>query len=438
MYKRGIIVSKSLNKFTLLKTRYYGTEASTFQLGDIVLLRDVVNPDRVTLSSPLKSDEFILTPHGKIPTSLILGRPIRDSIHVPNSKKNSAFLATLPTMEEFIVNRRRDAQPIYPLDAHAIVGLADIHVDRPVYQEKDGKLIRTSPPLQILESGTGHGSLTLAISRAIHGANTFSSGTKSNNIFVDGEVQATRDHIPEQLHPGALLHSIDKSSKHSQTGSLNVKHFRRGIYYKDVKFHVANSPADWLNSFPSGRFRSMHKHYNQESLSEPRSTELMEPTAPSFDNEEAFLSAAFLDLPSPEDQIDSVSKNLLLNAPLIVFCPSVSQIQKTIDHVQEHGLDLIVDRVVELMPGMGGSLREWDVRNTTIRSSGESAWVVRPKVGTRVVGGGFVAVFKKVSNGLKKPRKEHAKRLSSLPGVNDIKTKSLIQKVLEWLGVTFV
>ncbi|GMG21421.1 unnamed protein product [[Candida] boidinii] len=57
-------------------------------------------------------------------------------------------------------------------------------------------------------------------------------------------------------------------------------------------------------------------------------------------------------------------------------------------------------KTVQLLDGVGGGLKEWDTRKAFIRASGEVGWVCRPKVGIRVVGGGFVIIFKKAANNI--------------------------------------
>ncbi|CAN6608201.1 hypothetical protein TRVA0_003S04148 [Trichomonascus vanleenenianus] len=302
-------------------------------------MRGVLRPDKISLSKPLAAGGTWKTPFGEFSHDQFIGQVPR---MVVANHKNDKFIVTHPTFEDYIVNRRRDAQPIYPYDAAAIVTLADIHVESPGRDEEGG-----FEKLHFLEAGTGHGSLTLAICKAIHAAN------------------------PKDGPQGAVLHSIDRNPIHSRTGRKNVEEFRRGMYARDVEFELANSPGEWLESQAQEQSGSMFK-----------------------------LSGAFLDLPAAKEQVIAISKYLKVDAPLIVFCPSVTQIQEIVEATSDVPLAMV--DVVELMPGMGGSMRSWDVRKTKIKETGEVANVCRPRVGMKVVGGGFVGVFRRLNDQLKK------------------------------------
>lgn len=334
---------------------------STFKEGDIALARHVLRPDRPILSSPLTPGKHINAGTTKITHDEIIGQPIRTTLTtVPSARQGTQkYILTKPTLEEFLVYRKRDAQPIYPLDAAAILALADIHVDE------------TGQVTQYLEAGTGHGSLTLAICKAIHAAN--------------GPARAaTADADPSSETPDlrkAILHSIDRNATHSRTGRHNVRDFRRGMYRQDVEFHVCDSPEEWLRDH-SSPWRAL--------------------AATSEDSAETmFLHGAFLDLPSPDLSIETIAEYLTVDSPLVVFCPSITQIQDMVEHVRQAiEVDLTLVNTVELMPGMGGgSMRAWDVRSTVVRQTGEVVRVCRPRVGMNVVGGGFVAVFRKLPKG---------------------------------------
>ncbi|KAF5117326.1 hypothetical protein DV454_001144 [Geotrichum candidum] len=354
-------------------TRHY---SQVFKPGDVALARHVLQPDKIYLSKPLVPGKVFDVGKFKISHDEILGQTVRTTI-TPSSAKPSKgpqqkYILTYPTMEEFLLNRRRDAQPIYPLDAAAIVSLADIHVDE-----------TTEGVQQFLEAGTGHGSLTLAISRMLHAANGEARAAKRNQPQAasepnpEGSEAASTDSTGPELRK-AILHSIDRNHSFSRTGRHNVRDFRHGMYRDNVEFHVCESPEAWLtNNETSGSWKALANTSN-------------------------FLHGAFLDLPSPDSSIDAIARHLAVNAPLVVFCPSVSQIQNMVEHVRVcPDLDLTLVNTVELMPGMGGgSLRAWDIRSTVARSTGEVVRVCRPRVGNNMVsGGGFVAVFRKLQPG---------------------------------------
>lgn len=359
-----------------------------FKSFDIVFARSLSRPnDKFHLSKPLQHGFKLNTGNGIIAHDDIIGKNYRSLLA---SSSDHKYILTKPTMEEYIVNRRREAQPIYSLDAGLIVQLSDILVDHPRIARDSGTEVLTpsfrykslnlkdaydafldgkqqelqyernttrmlNPPKQFLECGTGHGSLTLNILKAVHGANS----------YYDGFNDLTR---------GVILHSIDKTVKHLDLGIENVKHYEHGIFWPDVEFHLSDGPSAWLST-------DVSKYYC-EQLGR---------------SEKQFLDGAFLDMPSPELQLAKLSEALHVDCPLIVFVPSITQIWDCLSFVKKNGLKLTLTKVYELMPGSGGGgMREWDVRRSVIRETGLDGIVMRPKVGSRVVGGGFVGVFKKL------------------------------------------
>ncbi|KAF3357018.1 hypothetical protein VdG1_03576 [Verticillium dahliae VDG1] len=128
-----------------------------------------------------------------------------------------------------------------------------------------------------------------------------------------------------------------------------------------------------------------------------------------------FLSHAVLDLPASADHAELVVEALRPDGRLVVFFPSITQVLDFVKWVTETTQPVYVERVIELAnstfepgfsDGVGG--REWDVRVVTpkkvargeveaVRENEGKVTVCRPKVGTMVGGGGFVAVFTKKS-----------------------------------------
>lgn len=322
---------------------------TTFKPGDVAVLRSVVRGDKFWLTKPLEAGGQTNVNDGAVNHDDIFNLKSRSILKSTSGK--SSFLVTLASTEEYINLGKRDAQPIYPYDAAAIVTLADLHYDFPELTQ-DNKLL--NPPIQILEAGTGHGSLALAICARLHPTNCF---------------------LQKYGVRGGILHSIDCNSNHSRRGEITLENFKRGIYRDDVKFHLSNSPVEWLQN-QSFEWRALD------------------------DDNEGFLSAAFLDMPDISSNITQISEDLKQDAPLIIFCPSVTQILDSIDTIRqsEGSIKLTHIRTIQLVPGMGGGLQDWDVRFTHIKSSKEEGIVCRPKVASKLVGGGFVGIFKKLPN----------------------------------------
>lgn len=152
-------------------------------------------------------------------------------------------------------------------------------------------------------------------------------------------------------------------------------------------------------------------------------------------HQERFLSHAILDLPSSHIHVEKVASTLRVDGKLLVFNPSITQINSVVELVKVRKLPLHLERVIEIGHAMTGG-RPWSVHCVRPRaltkdddgsaltmSSGERAngheeqqsqynevdpsevraeyedegWqlVCRPKPGERISGGGFLAVWSK-------------------------------------------
>ena len=307
-------------------------------------------------------------------------------------------------------------------------------------------------PLEILEAGTGHGALTLHLARAIHGANPLpkaglsvhnharpvassyaaladavgnmedtSDTTTLDNKADDSNASFRNATQDWKSRRGAVIHSIDMSPTHSQHAERIFCGFRRGMYSGDADFYVGDV-SEWIV-----------KQIATQSANNPISTP------------EPFISHAVLDLPASHTHITMVASALRMDGVLLIFNPSITQIIACVNVIREKRLPLVLDRVVEMGASMTGG-REWDIRTVKPRAylrsekakkatldmddaaepriDGDSdqheatnlcsavtderdaeivereevgyEMVCRPKVGARVVGGGFVAVWRKM------------------------------------------
>lgn len=202
----------------------------------------------------------------------------------------------------------------------------------------------------------------------------------------------------------AVIHTLDISSKHSKHAKKIVQGFRHGLYSGNVDFHVGDVSA-WIASQKVTRR-----------------------------TDEPFLNHVFLDLPNAESHLANVAPALRVNGLLAVFNPSITQIVQCVEKIREEKLPYLLDQVVELGAGM---IREWDVRAVRPRSTlkkpvakdspeasdtepidpvkgqeirddelaenlakEEEKWamVCRPKAGQMVVGGGFLALWRRMDN----------------------------------------
>lgn len=250
----------------------------------------------------------------------------------------------------------------YPADANVICSLLNLHPSPPGTEGDD--------PIEILEAGTGHGALTMYLSRAIWNSH-------------------------------AVLHTIEISPKFSAHAQDVISAFRGGIYAQNVKFHVGDV-SEWIAEQKCSRGA----------------------------DGEPFLAHAFLDLPNADAHVETLAGALQIDGMLIVFTPSISQITELAMKIKDQGIQLDLEKVIEL--GVNGSSggREWDVRFVRTRAEqrkeieqeelattedsqhsgheprdAESApvhaeavkWssICRPKVGDRIIGGGFLGVWRK-------------------------------------------
>jgi tRNA (adenine57-N1/adenine58-N1)-methyltransferase len=288
------------------------------------------------------------------------------------------------------------------------VSLLDIHVDHPGPGPDD------SHKLEILEAGTGHGALTLHLSRAIHAANppvpkspaTTQGESEPEEAIYNGEsVSDLHESNLDAWKAGrrAIVHTLDISSKHSKHAKKIVRGFRHGIYAENVDFHEGDV-SDWIAS---------QKVVRQ--------------------TDEPFISHVFLDLPNAGQHLENAASVLRVNGQLAIFNPSITQIVECVERIREHKMPYLLEQVVELG---AGNIREWDVRAVRPRASlrkaesspvrkqevdpasldtveeqqarddetssalsqekEEWAMICRPKVGAQVVGGGFLALWRKM------------------------------------------
>lgn len=321
---------------------------SLFAEGDIAIVRPLKNISQASLTKPLVKDYVAQTQNGEVHHNDIIGQPKRVFLQYHSKKdtnqKYQRYVVTEPTLEEYTSMIARRAQPIYSMDANVIVALANI--DAP---DIDPESLDSIKPHHYLEAGTGNGSLTLLICHAIHGSNAVARLKKDQSLR------------------GAILHSVDRKADHLELGSSNVRKYKRGKFAGDVDFYRHDLPSTWIQ-----------EHQNIQ------------------------LHGVFLDLPDPHLYLKDLSHKLEPDGTIIVFCPSVTQILQCREALADARLandpiDLQLIKTVELPPGNGGGTREWDVSTVFTRETGEKVSVCRPKVGARVIGGGFVGVFKKLS-----------------------------------------
>ena len=250
-----------------------------------------------------------------------------------------------------------------------------------------------SSRLEILESGTGHGSLTIQLARAIHAANPppvlFNAGREWPKAGLPAATPA-KDHNLQELEEKlksraqkrhAVVHTVEISDRYSRFAARFVRNFRSGIYYGDVDFHVG-CVSEWIKT----QFRERQ-------------------------SEHAFLDHVLLDMPGAADHLALGAKALKANGCLTVFFPSISQVTKCFTKVKREDLPLWLDKVIEIDNSTAGG-RYWDVRLAKIRANAvsnetprddqsmandekEPDLVCRPEFGFDRLGTCFVGLFQR-------------------------------------------
>ncbi|KAH7126694.1 S-adenosyl-L-methionine-dependent methyltransferase [Dendryphion nanum] len=386
------------------RIRHFGHSSNrgkAFDYGDNVLIRSKKGGSSEGTIVKLRESKVRSTHHGDIQHDDIVGLSGRQ---VVRSSKGIGFRVHEPTLAEYVRLTPRLVTPIYPSDANLIVSLLDIHVDT-CSAGTSGEA-----PLEILEAGTGHGALTLHLSRAIHAANPPLPKVAPHiaNHTEDDEDEVNLGESVSDLQESnlaswkasrrAILHTLDISPKYSAHAKKIVHDFRHGIYSNNVDFHVGDVSA-WISAQKESR-----------------------------KSQDPFLSYILLDLPGSPKHLANAASALYANGVLSVFNPSITQIADCVETIRENNLPFALDQVIELG---AANIRQWDVRavrpratlsnaensesqskhdapiegqtarddelaTDLAREQEEWAMVCRPKVGEKVIGGGFLGIWRRM------------------------------------------
>ncbi|KAM3512181.1 hypothetical protein MY11210_004169 [Beauveria gryllotalpidicola] len=391
---------------------------STVQEFDVLLLRQQgVKFPKWHLTAPIRRDTRVRLSYGaSVSASDLIGKQILERTV---DDQGNAVAIHEPTLASYIVNSDRVATPIYPSDAVTIVSLLDLHPVRPGEDNDEGGLAPDDDgdgdddaPFEVLEAGTGMGSLSLHIARALHAANppvpaplrhVLRAGPLGRNVVAAASaagggrmLELSADEAAQlaayKASRRAVLTTLDRSGKHTRAAFKLVRGFRRAQYLADIDFHVGA-----VGGYVAARLAA--------SGGRP------------------VFARAVLDLPAAhEHAAAALVPALRANAVLVLFCPSISQIAEFQAWALESRAPLRLEKVLEMPTtstadgvrdgGCGG--RHWDVKIVKPKpvpaqeeGTGEEAAchgpaterepvvVMRPKVGGRVAGGGFVAVYRK-------------------------------------------
>ncbi|ELR05512.1 hypothetical protein GMDG_07434 [Pseudogymnoascus destructans 20631-21] len=353
-----------------------------FQENDIVLVQKKTDPSaKQILSKPLRPGKIVNTSTGHIDHESIIGLSPRAIVSTATGK--GEYRVYRPTLGEYTNLTARIVTPVYPADANLIISLLDLNPTVP----------DPSSPSPSPRSKSSKPALAM----------------ESTSDAVDAEHQAAVEKW-EAYKPTrrAVVTTFDVSARHSAHAQTVVAGWRKGMYEHSVDFHVGS-----ISEYISSRLAT--------SL-------------------EPFLDHTILDLPDCHLYLETISRALKEDGTVLVFCPSITQIIACVKQAKKEGLPLVLETTLEIGQAAGVGGRVWDVRAVRARSfvraeaaeaekvesaegvesgtegSGAEAvaettpkeaehlkpegdgWnmVCRPKVGDRVVGGGFVGVFRRV------------------------------------------
>ncbi|RMZ83464.1 hypothetical protein DV737_g1610, partial [Chaetothyriales sp. CBS 132003] len=345
-----------------------------FAEGDRVLINDV------KLLDPLKQGKTTEWKHGHISHDSIIGAPARRFKIL--SSRGVALTVNHPTLEQFVSLSPRHVTPIYGQYAAFIVNQLDVHVSPPG---------SASSPLEILDAGTGHGSLTMHLARAIAAANSPPPALphprmpQANLASTTTQDEAALADVWKQWKEtrNAVIHTVEAQDVWGRAAERLIRSFRQGLYWPHIDFNIGNVD-EWVG----------------QKLAE---------------RGQAFLSAVVLDLPDVHLHFPQVLAAMEEDARLVIYTASITQLCECEKLVEARGLPLKQEKVVELGSGISDG-RIWNVRVTVPRARSrpaaspstlssaspddggpEKVMICRPKVFERVVGGGFIGIWRKTS-----------------------------------------
>ncbi|KAI8582603.1 hypothetical protein K450DRAFT_226060 [Umbelopsis ramanniana AG] len=285
--------------------RHYSSQLNTFRANDFCILRDRRKGQKFFIG-PLKDEGKLFISKGVVSHKDIISKPPRSIINTHNG--STTLTAHFPTLDDYILNVKRACTPIYPKDASTIVRFLDL-----------------DPGAHVLEAGTGNGSLTLYLARAVAGSIDTMEGAKVQQGRVD---------------------TFDIRESHIRQAEQTVGNFARGVYGPTVKFH-SGSPSSVLS-----------------------------------DDLDSLYDGAVLDMPEPRHELGVVVQHLKNDRFLVCYLPNITQVVDLLSFIKKNNMPLAMDDCVDVM------IQEWEVRSTLIRNpqnDGASqepqdpVWICRPK-----------------------------------------------------------
>jgi len=179
-----------------------------FEAGERILLTDTRERRYLIVLGTGKQFHSHL---GAIEHDDLIGAPEGSTVRTTNGAPLTAFR---PTLSDFVLKMKRGAQVVYPKDIGLILVYADVH-----------------PGASVVEAGTGSGSLTLALSRAVG----------SEGRVISYEVRA--DHHEQAAENIAAWH--EGSGGKPENLELRVGDLFDGIPETNVDRMILDLPEPW-------------------------------------------------------------------------------------------------------------------------------------------------------------------------------------------------
>ncbi|KAF8975886.1 hypothetical protein BGZ46_008768 [Entomortierella lignicola] len=307
-----------------------------FRYGDVIIVNDGKGDRR--LVGPIKKGLFRDNNMGRIKHDDIVGLSPLSTI---KTHKGVKYTLHWPTLDEYCTKVKRQASIMYPKDATSAVHLLDLF-----------------PGAHVLEAGTGNGSMTLYIQRAIQG-------------------------------PGSHLDTVDIRNEHSQQAEENVERFWRGMYRPGITFwrslgglqkvikHLQGleTATDNNNDNKNDAFDQDGRPLTKLEIRRRKLLEVKEELEPNPHPPGHQYDAISLDLPDCKSVLLDLMPLLKPDRPMCLYMVNMSQVLELVQWMRNHDDEhsYTVEKVLEV------DWKEWSVRSAAVRS----------KVKGRVHVGGF-------------------------------------------------
>jgi len=260
------------------------------------------------------------------------------------TNKNASLFITRPTLEKYTLLMPREATPIYPKDAVAVVGMLDV-----------------TPGDRVLEAGSGSGAMSLWLARAV--------GTSGSVVSFEPRYNTYKLAIRNFERWNHILERYGKLSENA------IKSGAKREYEVEVEEGSTPDFSHIVESTPTLKRKEQAEHCDGEDENEEvRSADivrededgeakwekvLVTETKP-LEWRNAFLTpqsvkegefdAALIDMMEPWMSLDALAKGLKPSGKAVMITPNIMQIMnlRKVLNMHRPSYPLIVTKVVEI------------------------------------------------------------------------------------------